>query len=115
MYFKALTTNWFTFNIHKRRISFITITAVALVDETGIGNAPSEINHTLSHSQVVFSTLVDDYQQGFVGVGKSTDLGTILHLFRRKLQAAPISSKFQSKYKQETKQYFDQMDRKHLL
>lgn len=110
VYFKALTTGGLR-SIPRDEYHLLR-TAVALVDETGIGNAPqAEINQTLSHSPVVFSTLVDDYQQGFVGVGKSTDLGTILHLFRLKLQAAPISSKVWSKYNQETKQYFAQMDR----
>lgn len=110
VHFKALTSGGLR-SVNKADYHLLR-TAATLVDETGIGTIPqSDIKRLLADHQVVFSTLVDDIQQGFVGIAKGEELEILLKLFRLKLQSATISPQVWEKYRQETIDYFNNMDK----
>jgi len=110
VYFKALTDGGLRSvaqaDYHRLRA------AVSMVDETGIGTLSQEqMQHLFTQKQLVFSTLLNDDYQGFVGVGKTDALETLMTLFRLKLAASPISPRVWQQYKQETAQYFADADK----
>ncbi len=110
VYFKALTAGGLRSvgqeNYHLLRA------AVSAVDETGIGAlSQQQINHLFAQTPLVFSTLLNDDSQGFIGVGKRGELENLLKLFRLKLQSSPIALSVWQKYQQETVQYFAEMDK----
>ncbi|NBI43078.1 insulinase family protein [[Haemophilus] felis] len=86
--------------------------AVSVVDDSGVGPLSLEdIQHIFAKNPIAFTTLLDDYKQGFAAVGKNHQLEALLKLFHLKLQGTPISDNAFNRYQKETRDHFLQQDK----
>lgn len=87
-------------------------TATKLIDDTGIGYLSAEdIGYLFAQDPIIFSTLLDDYYQGFVAKGQTKERHNIMKLFHLKLSEPYISEQILNNFKQETNDYFKYMDK----
>lgn len=108
VYFKALTPGGLR-SVPANQYHLLRA-AVNVVDDSGAGElSQQQVQTLLGQRQIVLSTFIDDYYQGFTGVAKTPDVEDMLKLFRFKLGNNPISERAMQQYQHETKQYFEQM------
>lgn len=108
--FKALTTGGLraipTQDYHLLR------SAVTVVDDSGVGELSlNDIQHIFAQNPIAFTTLLDEYKQGFAGAGKNHQLEALLTLFHLKLQGTPIANNAFERYQKETTDHFRQQDK----
>lgn len=109
IYFKAITKGGLrsleNAEYHQMRI------AASLVDETGIGDLSNDdIGMLFKNNPILFSTLLDDYHQGFIAKGHSENFDDLMKLFLLRLTSSKISEESLEKYKMEMTKYFNLMD-----
>ncbi len=86
--------------------------AAKVVDETGIGEiSRQDFLYLFRKTPLGLSTVLDDYYQGFIGTGKTTDFENVLKLFRLKLQSAPVDPDVLAKYKKDSLEYLHKQDK----
>ncbi|TCP95736.1 zinc protease [Cricetibacter osteomyelitidis] len=110
VYFKAVTSGGLR-SVPNNQYHLLR-SAIAVVDDTGIGSLPQAgVNQLFTQNPIAFTTVVDDTRQGFTAAGKVEDMENLLKLFRLKLQSAPVSEQMLNKYKNESKDQFNQADK----
>ncbi|MDY4280743.1 MAG: insulinase family protein [[Pasteurella] mairii] len=109
VYFKALTQGGLR-SVPKEQF-YLLKSAANLVDDSGIGTlAKPQLEQLVSYKQLMISTFLDDYYQGFTGIAKSQDMELLLKLFRLKLQHSEIDHTVFQQYQHELKQSNQQND-----